>query len=93
MTKTEALIEHLRDNGPTRAHRLASIIGLPNSGRVAALLSTRRDRGQVELENGRWRLNPYWDDVVASELRDAQIVLERAGYTVFPPRAGLRRAS
>jgi len=88
MIKTEALIEHLRANGPTRAHRLAAIVGLPNSGRVAALLSTRRDRGEVELENGRWQLNPDWDDIIASEIRDAQIILERAGYTVRPPKAG-----
>lgn len=85
MTKTDALIDHLQQNGPASSSALAAAIGLPNTGRVSALLSTRRDRGQIEFENGRWMLNPDWDDILASELRDAQIILERAGYRVLPP--------
>jgi hypothetical protein len=55
---------------------------LPDSGRVSALLKGRIRSGEVERIDRRWRINPDWDDMMASEIRDARIILERAGYRV-----------
>lgn len=85
MTKTDEALAHLREHGPATAAQIASAVGLPNSGRVSALLKARIESGQVEYEAGKWQLNPDWDDMAASDLRDAVIILERAGYTVLPP--------
>lgn len=82
MTKTNALVEYLRQHGPTAAAKLAKETGLPDSGRVTALLKARIQSGQVERSGKRWALNEDWDDLLASDLRDARIMLERAGYTV-----------
>ncbi len=81
MTKTDLMISHLA-RGSANAATLAMQAQLPNSGRVYALLKTNIERGRVLLRNGRYRLNPDWDEQMQSELRDARILLERAGYRV-----------
>lgn len=84
-TTTARLLEIMRRDGPKTARQLASMVGLADSGRVSALLAARRRSGEVELVGGHWLINPDWDDCVASELRDARILLERAGYLVTMP--------
>lgn len=79
---TERLLDHLRNQGASTAAQLARAAGLSDSGRVSAVLKTRIKSGMVIRTGKRWKLNPEWDDIVESELRDARILLERAGYRV-----------
>jgi hypothetical protein len=82
MTKTDRLIAYISSHGPTPAARLAEVADLPNSGRVYALLKTYIESGRVAHIRGRYAISPDWDESAASELRDARILLERAGYRI-----------
>jgi hypothetical protein len=86
MNLTDTMLDYMDKHGPTPSAVLAHVAGLPDSGRVTALLKTRIHSGQVErVENG-WAINPEWDEMMKSELRDARIILERAGYRVERPK-------
>jgi hypothetical protein len=52
---------------------------------VSALLKARIQAGQIERTGSCWMINPDYSDAKAAELRDARIILERAGYRVIPP--------
>jgi hypothetical protein len=87
MSRVSTMLGHLRRFGATQASVLAAVAGLPDSGRVSALLKARIERGQIEKAGNKWQLNPDWTEEMAAELRDARIILERAGYRVIPPGA------
>lgn len=90
MSRVATMVNHLKVRGPCTAARLAEIAGLPNSGRVYALLKARIQAGEIQRMGSCWMVNPDYSDEMASELRNARMVLERAGYQVIPP--GARRA-
>lgn len=56
MSKTAALMRHLREHGPATSAELRDAIGLPNTGRVSALLNHREYRGEVALVDGVWEI-------------------------------------
>jgi hypothetical protein len=87
MTRVSKMVDYLKRRGPCTSARLAEIAELPNSGRVYALLKARIQSGQIERVGSCWMINPDYSDEKASELRDARIILERAGYSVIPPGA------
>jgi hypothetical protein len=87
MTRVAKMVDYLKERGPCTAARLAQIARLPNSGRVSALLKARIQAGQIERTGSCWMINPDYSDAKAAELRDARIILERAGYRVIPPGA------
>ena len=86
MNRVEKMIAHMQRFGASRSKTLAAVCGLPDSGRVSALLKSRIQKGQVEKIDDRWRLNPDYNEWQNSDLRDARILLERAGYRVLPPQ-------
>lgn len=89
-SRVQRMLNHMARYGMASAERLAQVAQLPNSGRVSALLKSRIRSGEVERYGRNWRINPDWDEEMASELRDARILLERAGWTVIAPGSAKR---
>ena len=87
MSRVAKMVDHLTTRGPCTAARLAEVARLRDTGRVSALLKARIQSGQIVRMGSCWMINPDYSDELAAELRDARIILERAGYRVIPPVA------
>lgn len=86
-SKTEALRQALREQGPMTALQLALATNLQATALVGALLKYEIARGRVRYVNGKYEMNAALDAEQQDRERAAVVLLRRLGYTVIGPQA------
>lgn len=86
--KTQAMREHLRNEGPATPEALAEVAGLDRTDLVSALLGKDLLRGLVHRQGGQYHFNHQYADSQRAGDEDMARRLRLSGWTITPPATG-----
>lgn len=81
-TKASRVRELLRQNGPMSAAAICMEVEYPNTGLVSASLKYDVASGRITFFDGKYELNPAWDEDLHRRINGAKTLLKRHGFSV-----------